>query len=149
MTDFLFDTNAVQILIDPRRSPALVAAVEERVRESGLVISAVTAFELRRGIRVLRLRGEGRRKETNVERLIRSADVLGLDSPAPAPWTTAADLYARGRVMTPAVIVDDADLLIAATALHYSRTLVTTDGRLAKNLEVIGAGPEVVLLPAS
>lgn len=149
MTDFLFDTNAVQSLIDPRRPPALVAEVEERVRESGLVISAVTAFELRRGVRVLRLKGEGRRKEANIERLIRSADVLGLDAPAPAPWTTAADLYARGQVMKPAVVVADADLLIAATALHYSRTLVTTDGRLAENLKAIGAGPEVVLLPAS
>ena len=48
MTDFLFDTNVAQTLIDPRaakRTPALLAEVEARVRQQGgLVISVVTAI---------------------------------------------------------------------------------------------------------
>lgn len=153
MTDFLFDTNVAQTLIDPRaakRTPALLAEVEARVRQQGgLVISVVTAYELRRGVRVLRLRGQGRRKEVRVERLIRAADVLGLDVPAFGAWTVAAELFAQGSVRSPSIVIADADLLIAATAKHYGRTLVTSDARLAENLAAIGQGPALDLLRAT
>ncbi|MCA9593768.1 MAG: PIN domain-containing protein [Myxococcales bacterium] len=150
MTDFLFDTNVAQALIDPRvakRSPQMVAEVEARVRQQGgLVISVVTAYELRRGVRVLRLRDRGRRKEVRIERLIRTADVLGLDVPAFGAWMVAAELFAQASVKRPSIVIDDADLLIAATAKHYGRTLVTSDARLAENLEAVGQGPAIDLL---
>lgn len=142
MTTFLFDTNVAQLLIDPRapkRCPKLLAEVESRVRQQGgLVISVVTLYELRRGIRALLLNGKGRSRQVRVEQLIRSADIVGVDSPPYETWDIAADVYARGRTRTPAVVIGDADLLIFATAARAGRTLVTTDRRLADNLDAIG-----------
>ena len=74
--------------------------------------------------------------------------MLGLDDARGAGWNLAATMWAEYRARKPAVVIEDADLLIAATALFHDRTLVTTDARLAENLKAIAFAGTVTLLPA-
>ena len=146
----LLDTNVVSALIDPRarsRAPALVDAAEEIVKSEGLTIAATTVYELRRGLRKLLASGQGRRKAARLEKLLRSAYVLGLDDRAFAGWDVAADLWARAQRAAPAVTFEEGDLLIAATALHHGRTLVTSEERLVSALSRIGHPDLSRLLP--
>lgn len=81
-----------------------------------------------------------------MEQLIRSADVLGLGAAGLGPWSVASELYAVGQLSKPAIVLSDGDLLIAATATHHGRTLVTADMNLARSLAAIGWGLAVDLL---
>lgn len=145
----LLDTSVVSRFLDPeasRRWPGLYEDVQ-KLLEAGAAVSPLTFFEKRRGIEEMRLRGQNvSRKLVRFEMLYSELDVLTLDDVA---WVTAAELWARGRAMKPAVVFSDADLLIAVTAARYGRALVTCDARLATNLERIAFPTPVILLASS
>ena len=66
MKSSLFDTNVVSIYVGQRarkRHPEVVRLVGETLKTQGLYIATITMYELRRGVRKLRLKGQGRRKE--------------------------------------------------------------------------------------
>jgi predicted nucleic acid-binding protein len=141
-TSFLLDTCVVQRYLDPRTQqqwPHVQECVDCAVAESGgLYISAITAFEIRRGLEVLARKGEGRRKLRMAELFLRNAMILELGGRGGAPWRVAIGLFAGGQVLKPAINIADADLLIAATAIAHERILVTADRRLHENLKGLG-----------
>ncbi|MCA9612466.1 MAG: PIN domain-containing protein [Myxococcales bacterium] len=151
MSGWLLDTNLATLLFDAKkmlRAPEATRRAREVVTVHGrLPISAVTLFELRRGVRALVLRGKGARKAAELESWILRAEVLGLDEARFTGWTLAADLWARGRAFEPARVFSDADLMIAATALRHDRTLVTSEARLAELLGAVGYASSVEVVP--
>lgn len=148
---FLFDTCIIGRYLDARaaeRWPGLVPRVSSAIAEAGgLYISAITAFEIRRGLKVLELRGQGRSKRRKAELFLRSATILETSARGGAPWRAAARMYAEAACHKPAIKLSDGDLLIAATAVAHARVLVTVDGPLHENLHKLGYGGLVRALP--
>jgi predicted nucleic acid-binding protein len=137
----LVDTSVVSWYLrrDARTEhPRLVEWLDGVIGKDGLHISAVTLYELRRGIGELRSRGQGTRKAARVESLVRQATILGLDAADYLGWKIAADLWAKCRAQTPPVTLSDGDLLITATALAHNRVLVTVDEKLRSRLKELG-----------
>lgn len=118
--------------------PRLVEWLDDVIAKDGLHISAVTLYELRRGVGELRARGQGARKAARVEQILRRATVLGLDATDHLGWKIAADLWIKGRTQSPALVFSDGDLLIAATALAHRRALATVDENLRSRLRDLG-----------
>jgi predicted nucleic acid-binding protein len=150
---FLFDTCVVQQYLDvqaQQRSPDFQSRVDDALAASGgLYISAVTAFEIRRGLAVLERKGEGRRKIRMAELFLRNAMILELGDRGGEPWRVGIRLYADGKVRKPAITLSDADLLIAATAIAQGRILVTADRGLYENLETLGYRQSAMLLTSA
>ncbi len=128
------------------RTPELHRFVTNLVRTEGVAISYVTLYELRRWLAELQLRGEGRRKRVMFEKLIEDADVIGLDGSTGEGWNIAARIWATGRAHKPAIVITDADLLIAATAEFHGRRFVTCETTLAENLRAAGLKVDVEVL---
>lgn len=59
-------------------------------------------------------------------------------------WEVATDLWARGQVAKPAIVLSENDLLIYATALTYGRTLITLDKKLVRQLIALESYPRVL-----
>jgi predicted nucleic acid-binding protein len=125
------------------RWPGLIEAVESVITaDGGMNISAVTAFEIRRGFEELKRRGRGQRKAIGAELLLRRATIHELDD---AVWRIGVDLYAAGKVHTSPITLSDADLLISATAIAKDRILLTTDEKLCRILQALGYSHHVSL----
>ena len=137
----LVDTSVVSWYISRNARtdyPRLVEWLDDVITSDGLNISAVTLYELRRGIGELRARGQGTRKAARVEQILRQATILGLDPANHLGWKIAADLWAKGRTLTPSVVFSDGDILITATALAHNRVLATVDEKLRARLKELG-----------
>lgn len=142
---WLFDTCAISAILAPgaKECPDELLSIWTAAKEEGIHISSVTAYELRRGIRKLRMRGEGRRREVDLEKHLRAATILPLDDWRGGVWPAAADLFARGQQLRPSQLVGELDLLIAATAIANERTLVTFDTGLKDALVRLGHADRV------
>jgi len=137
----VLDTNLVSIWINPRdakRYPKAFARVDSLLAVQGLSISAVTQFELRRGVEKLLRQGAGRSKLVTLEKFLDRVEVLGLDGPGGGGWNVAARLWADAATHKPALTFTDGDLLIAATAAFHRRPLATAEVGLAEGLEKLG-----------
>lgn len=142
---WLFDTCAVSAYIarDPRKRPPELVSLWATAQEGGICLSSVTLYELRRGLRSLRLKDGGRRREVDLEKLLRTVTVLALDDWTGNAWRVAAELWANGRHLKPSLNVGELDLLIAATALANDRVLVTLDRGLWEALTRLGHAERV------
>lgn len=131
----------------PTKYPGLVKRVRDLVTSQGVCLSVVTVYELRRGVRLLVARGEGRRKERRLNMFLQEATALSLDHDGGQGWNVAADLWVRGQLHKPAVNVSEGDLLILATAITHGRALLTTDAALGDRAQELGVGGAVEVLP--
>lgn len=146
---WLVDTNVLSLYIRPnapKEYPGLVSWLSERIRAGDLAISAVTLFELRRGIISELLRGKSRRKAARLELLLRSMFVLGLDAHDFAAWRVAAEVWAEANAHEPSVVLADADLLIFATAVANDCRLATADRRFVDRMRELGRAQAVSLI---
>ena len=146
MSGLVLDTNVVSHYIHPRakvRSPRLLDRVGKLLASGEATLSRVTVYELRRGLLVDEAHGQGQRKAIKLELFIRSVVVLGLDEGGGHSWDVAAHLWAKTKAHVPAITLEEADLLIAATAIAYGRVLATCDGNLADRLDDLGLGQHV------
>jgi len=116
-TSYLFDTDAISELLKPRPSPAYLEWVSRIPREDQFT-SAVVVGEL----------FEGAFRSSETERHLRGIEDRVLPAVTVLPFETgaarvfgmiAADLRKRGQPLP------DADLQIAATAVHHGIELVT------------------------
>ncbi|HJX66972.1 MAG TPA: type II toxin-antitoxin system VapC family toxin [Polyangia bacterium] len=140
-TGYLVDTSVVSWYLEREartRHPTLVSWLDDLIPREGLCISAVTLYDLRRGVEGLLREGQGARKAARVENLLRETTILGLDERGFAGWRLAADLWANCKHHQPSVVLSEGDLLIAATALMHDRQLVTVDVNLQARLKAIG-----------
>jgi len=114
MSDYLLDTNILIRYL--RKTEGFSDLLASLATDDWLCISAITRFEVVRGMR-------DREVEitygllNSFETLIVSVEVADMAGELIRSWR------ARGRVF------DDADALIAATALHHRLALVTTNAR--------------------
>jgi predicted nucleic acid-binding protein len=114
---FLFDTDAISELLRPRPHASYVAWLET-IRREDQFTSAVVIGELYRGA----WRSAARERHlANIEnRVLPAVTVLPYDLPAAR---TCGEISAR--LEESGMMLADADLQIAATAVHHGLTLVT------------------------
>jgi predicted nucleic acid-binding protein len=119
---YLIDTNVIsELRKKSRANPGVVAFFEEvSARNNALYLSAVTVGELRRGVELIRYRGDIQQAqllENWLEKLLSdySESILEFD-------TLTAQVWGRLRVPNPE---NSLDKQIAATALVYGLIVVT------------------------
>jgi predicted nucleic acid-binding protein len=125
------------------KTPGLVQRVDAVIDADGARISVVTLYELDRGLMKLELRGGGQQKRRLFTMFLSTTIVYGMDSQAGRAWQIAADLYARAAVRSPGITLEEADLLIFATAQANGMRLLTSDQRLVERLTELGFGDDV------
>ncbi len=114
---YLFDTDAISEGLRPRPAPAFAAWVQTLRREDQF-ISAVTAGELFKG--AYRSAARDRHLENIEKRILPAVTVLPYDvATARVFGRVQAELEQAGTRL------EDADLQIAATAIHHGLELVT------------------------
>lgn len=118
---YLFDTDAISELLRRRPSPSYVDWVRSVPREDQF-ISAVSVGELYHGAH--RSAASARHLTNIEERVLPAVTVLPYD-------VAVARVFGRIRAELEAVgtRLDDADLQIAATALHHGLAIVTGNVR--------------------
>ncbi len=119
---YLLDTNVVSALRRPDRHPAPTAWLKDQ-RPSDLYMSVVTIAEIERGIarQISQDSTFARELAAWLERTLAGfADrLLGIDVPTARRWSRLSASLSH----------NDADLLIAATALEHGLTVVTRNLR--------------------
>jgi tRNA(fMet)-specific endonuclease VapC len=120
MTPALLDTDILSELIKLRNAAVQQHALVYTQQLGPLVLSAITRYEIRRGFKQQNATTQLARFEVFCGNSI----VLPLDE---ATFDRASDLWAFAR--TNGHSANDADILIAATALHHQRVLVTGNTR--------------------
>jgi tRNA(fMet)-specific endonuclease VapC len=119
----LFDTSAISDVIAPQAKRSLVVAshlIRYLAEHNRLTFSQISCYEILRGLR----------KKSALRQLERFADFCRHSDLLPVTYAVldlAAELWAEGRKR--GIIVEDSDLIIAATALSHGRTLVTSNPR--------------------
>ncbi|MHB1195017.1 MAG: PIN domain-containing protein [Longimicrobiales bacterium] len=118
---FLFDTDAISELLRPRPHPNYLKWVRAIPREDQFT-SAVCVGELFKG--AFRSSAQDRHLKNIEERVLPAVTVLPFDiATARVLGEIRAELEAKGLVLP------DADLQIAATAIHHGLDLVTGNVR--------------------
>lgn len=118
---YLFDTDAISELLRKRPARGYVRWISGVPREDQFV-SAVTVGELYRG--AFRSEERTRHLKNIEERVLQAVTVLPFDAAVARVYGEIhAALEAKGRPLA------DADLQIAATALHHALALVTGNVR--------------------
>jgi predicted nucleic acid-binding protein len=133
---FLFDTDAISEVLRARPLPAFLAWLREVPREEQFT-SAVVIGELYRGA----FRSPARdRHITNIEtRVLPSVTVLPYDA-------AVARVYGevRARLEELGQPLEDADLQIAATAIHHGLELVTGNTKHYARVPGLAINPVLV-----
>jgi predicted nucleic acid-binding protein len=142
----LLDTSAISLYLAPRaveKTPRLVNTLDNVIATDGVRLSIVTYYEIDRGLQKLELGGHGRKKRQLFNMFLSTATVFGLDNSSYRGWTVAAELHARAATASPAIVFEEGDLLILATALAHEMQLLTCDHRLAHRASDLGLGDRV------
>lgn len=133
MRGFLLDTNCISELVRVKPEPRVMEWMEA-TDEGMLYLSVLTLGEIRKGLAGL---AQGKRRthlETWLEVELQdrfSGRILAIDAPVADRWgLLAAQAKRRGA---PLPIIDG---LLAATALHYSLTVVTRNAGGFTNAQV-------------
>jgi tRNA(fMet)-specific endonuclease VapC len=113
MTDFLLDSG---IIIQHLRKRNKYSLLDELAMQGALFISTMTRFEI--------LRGMKERERNDTANTLEALESLPIDN---AVADLASELVRAWRAK--GVTLSDADVLIAATALHHGLALVTTNPR--------------------
>ena len=130
---YLFDTDAVSELLRAKPAPAFVRWVETIPREDQF-ISAITAGELYHG--AYRSAARDRHLQNIEQRVLPAVTTLPFDvAVAKIFGSIRAELEAAGKRL------DDADLQIAATAIHHGLELVTGNGRHFQRIRDLQINP--------
>ncbi|MGG6264597.1 type II toxin-antitoxin system VapC family toxin [Leptolyngbya sp. AN03gr2] len=123
----LLDTNIITAIIkDDQRAVNQFASA--RQARSRICISCITYYEIKRGL----LHSNAMGRLSKFERLCLSLEILLIDELEIIETASRihADLRRRGRP------IQDADILIAATAMIHSLTLISNDADL-QNVEFL------------
>lgn len=141
-----FDSCVVSNFLKPRAErewPSFHGRVQTLIAtEGGYALPSIAIFEISRGLRELEIAGRDIKKVARTRRFLFSAtelptsgDVLGL----------AVEVWARARIN--GQTIPDHDLLVACTAMHHDRIIVTTDTGMGAWMNENGYQAWLELLP--
>ncbi len=116
MDEALLDTDILSEVVKRKDQRVLTKARQYLAQHQRLAFSAITAYEIIRGLKATR----ALRQLAGFLKTVGTSDVLHVSLPV---LMRAADLWAAAR--SGGHPHDDADLIIAATALEHGRVLVT------------------------
>jgi tRNA(fMet)-specific endonuclease VapC len=121
----LLDTDTVSFLI--QRRPVVLAKAQAYVAEHGiLAVSIVTRYEILRGLRV---KNATRKMAVFTQFCQRNSIVPLTEATVSIAADIYANLYARG------LLIGDADILIAATAMSHGLVVVTNNESHFRRIE--------------
>jgi predicted nucleic acid-binding protein len=127
MTVYALDTNIISYFL--RRDTDIVEKISAlRQRGDKIVIPAIVYYEIHRGL----LSTNASRKIAVFEQFCRTFDI---ETIAKETLDTAAALYAR--LKTQGLLIEDADLLIAAYCIKNDYILVTNNTRHFTHIEAL------------
>ena len=112
----ILDTDMLSEVLKRKNPQILSHARQYLASHNRLAFSSMTIYEIVRGLKAT----EANRQLSHFQAVINSSDVMPIDLPI---LMRAADLWVAGK--KGGHPCDDADLLIAATALETGRVLVT------------------------
>lgn len=135
---YLFDTDAISEIWRPRPQPGFIDWLRQVPREAQFT-SAITVGELYKG--AFRSSASARYVAYIEERLLPNVGVLPVDVGVAAVYG-----HLRAKLEAEGLVLEDADLFIAATAVHHGLALVT--GNVAHFERVTGLRLERVLADA-
>src|SRR5437660_11165760 len=116
MDEALLDTDILSEVLKRKDRKVLAAARRYLAQHQRLAFAAITMYEIVRGLKATR----AARQLTQFLRTVDTSDVFPVNT---SVLMRAADLWAEARIGGHPH--DDADLVIAATALENGRVLVT------------------------
>jgi tRNA(fMet)-specific endonuclease VapC len=116
MNEALIDTDILSEVLKRKDKQVLAAARQYLAANQRLAFSAITFYEILRGLRA----NQANRQQAQFLKTVSTSDVFPVSMPV---LMRAAGLWGQARVNGHPH--DDADLIIAATALEHSRVLVT------------------------
>ena len=121
----LLDTDILSAIL--RRNPTVTDRAQNYLRiHHRFALSIITRYEILRGLKAKR----AARQQAMFDRFCAANTIVPLSEAIIVQATeTYADLYRRG------VLIGDADILIAATAIVEERGLVTNNERHFKRVE--------------
>jgi tRNA(fMet)-specific endonuclease VapC len=111
---YLIDTDWI---VEYLKGRAPATQLLDRLAPEALAISLITYGEIYEGIYYGR---DPKRSEQGFLQFLRGIDVLPLNKPIMKKFA-----HLRGQLRRSGQMINDPDLLIAATALHHDRTLLT------------------------
>ncbi len=124
MNSFTLDTDIVIEIL--RGNQKAVGKMENLPQETLIYITGLTVYELYKGVLFI----EDKKQEQDVENFVESVEVIQLDSYAEKK---AAEIYAYLRKK--GELINDADILIAATVLANESVLVTNNEEHFKRIK--------------
>ncbi|MEJ5294882.1 MAG: type II toxin-antitoxin system VapC family toxin [Fimbriimonadales bacterium] len=125
MNGYLLDTDAIIAIL--RASPEVRSRLEQAQREGKPVfISALSYYETKRGL----IRAGAIRQAQDFEKLCERIGILTLTK---AVLDRAAQMYAD--LAQQGQLIEDADILIGATAIEYGLVLITGNRRHFARIE--------------
>ena len=116
MDQAILDTDILSEVLKRKDPQVLATARQYLVEHQRLAFSEMTVYEIVRGLKATK----AKRQLAGFLRTVDTSDVFPISRPV---LMRAADLWAEGR--SGGHLHDEADLIIAATALEAQRVLVT------------------------
>jgi tRNA(fMet)-specific endonuclease VapC len=116
MDEAILDTDILSEVLKRKDQRVLATARQYLAQHQRLAFSAMTVYEIMRGL----LANRAKRQRAEFLKTVGTSDVFPVSVPV---LMRAAELWAEGR--HGGFPHDDADLIIAATALEAERVLVT------------------------
>ncbi|MBI2355373.1 MAG: type II toxin-antitoxin system VapC family toxin [Deltaproteobacteria bacterium] len=115
MTKALLDTNIISAFM--KGNPAVMDSVSQYVkRHKHISLSIITHYELLRGLKAIGID----KKIAAFQAFMAQCEIIPLTQPI---IETAAEIYAA--LKNQGMLIEDADILIAATAINKGMSLVT------------------------
>ena len=115
MTKALLDTNIISAFM--KGNPAVVDSFSQYIkRHKQLSLSIITHYELLRGLKAV----GSDKKVVSLQAFMGQCEIILLTQPI---IEIAAEIYAA--LKNKGILIEDADILIAATAIHKGMSVVT------------------------
>lgn len=120
MSDYLLDTNVISLLLNENINKDLTIKTKKIIDNSKYIfMSGITYFKIKRGLIAI----NALNKLETFTRLCKVFRLILLDNKE--IFDEAAEIYKQLKII--GKLINDADVLIAATAKFYDLTLVSND----------------------
>jgi predicted nucleic acid-binding protein len=141
----IVDTCVISRYWEDEAPPPLVERFEQCLEVEEAAISAVTEYELRRGLMLSAFSNRDAHKRRLFDQFLREVPIVPLEGNGLRVWQIAASIWARRAAV--GRIPGEADILVAATAIAHKYRLLTCDEKLHDGLSALGYKNVELILP--